>query len=237
MNAVLLLRLLGAHFLADFALQTNVVSQGKKTKGRKAIGFLLWHSLMHAGVSYLFLAQWTNWVVPLVVFLSHFAMDYVKSHRMREGFRSFAIDQFVHVLTLVLLWAILFTDSTAWEDQVAGIWNDHYLWKVLVAYILVLHPSSLLLSLFIKKWTPTENREDSLPNAGRWIGFLERLLILTFILTEHMEGIGFLLAAKSVFRFGDLSKAKDIKTTEYVLIGTLASFTIAIIIGLLTVYL
>lgn len=41
------------------------------------------------------------------------------------------------------------------------------------------------------------------------------------------------LAAKSIFRFGELSKSKEIKTTEYVLIGTLASFTIAILTGLI----
>jgi hypothetical protein len=46
-----------------------------------------------------------------------------------------------------------------------------------------------------------------------------------------MEGIGFLLAAKSVFRFGELTKAKEVKITEYVLIGALSSFTIAILIG------
>lgn len=70
-----------------------------------------------------------------------------------------------------------------------------------------------------------------MPNAGKWIGYLERILILTFIFTHNIEGIGFLLAAKSVFRFGELNKAKDIKITEYVLIGTFASFTIAILIG------
>ena len=48
-----------------------------------------------------------------------------------------------------------------------------------------------------------------------------------------MEGVGFLLAAKSVFRFGDLNKAIDIKTTQYVVLGTMTSFKIAIIIGLL----
>ncbi|VTP98075.1 Uncharacterised protein [Sphingobacterium daejeonense] len=32
-----------------------------------------------------------------------------------------------------------------------------------------------------------------------------------------MEGVGFLLAAKSIFRFGDLTNAKDTKFTEYVL--------------------
>lgn len=62
---------------------------------------------------------------------------------------------------------------------------------------------------------------------------MERFLILTFILTETMEGIGFLLAAKSIFRFGDLNKAQELRTTEYILIGTLTSFVIAISIGLI----
>lgn len=39
-----------------------------------------------------------------------------------------------------------------------------------------------------------------------------------------MEAVGFLLAAKSVFRFGDLRDDQDRKRTEYVLIGTLLSF-------------
>ena len=53
-----------------------------------------------------------------------------------------------------------------------------------------------------------------------------------FIITNHFEAIGFLLAAKSIFRFGDLKEAKDRKLTEYVLIGTLLSFGIAILAGL-----
>ena len=48
-----------------------------------------------------------------------------------------------------------------------------------------------------------------------------------------MEGIGFLLAAKSIFRFGDLNKAQELRNTEYILIGTLTSFAIAISIGLI----
>jgi hypothetical protein len=57
--------------------------------------------------------------------------------------------------------------------------------------------------------------------------------VFCFILTGHFEAIGFLLAAKSIFRFGDLKEAKDRKLTEYVLIGTLLSFGIALLIGLL----
>jgi hypothetical protein len=47
-----------------------------------------------------------------------------------------------------------------------------------------------------------------------------------------VEAVGFLLAAKSVFRFGDLKDDHDRMRTEYVLIGTLLSFGIAIGISL-----
>lgn len=57
----------------------------------------------------------------------------------------------------------------------------------------------------------------------------KRLFIFSFIILDYWEGIGFLLAAKSVFRFGDLSNAKDRNLTEYILIGTLLSFGIAIV--------
>ena len=48
-----------------------------------------------------------------------------------------------------------------------------------------------------------------------------------------MDGIGFLLAAKSIFRFGEFTKPSEVKNTEYVMIGTLSSFAIAIILGAL----
>ncbi len=71
----------------------------------------------------------------------------------------------------------------------------------------------------------------SLKDAGKRIGYFERFLVLTFIITGYHEAIGFLLAAKSIFRFGELRDKNEIKFTEYVLVGTLASFTMAIING------
>lgn len=96
----------------------------------------------------------------------------------------------------------------------------------------MLKPASIFLSLLLKQWN-VKIKNQSLPNAGKWIGYLERLLILTFVLSGNFEGVGFLLAAKSVFRFGDLNKANDIQVTEYVLIGTLTSFAIAIMTGII----
>ncbi|MFW5760036.1 MAG: hypothetical protein ACOCXH_03530 [Cyclobacteriaceae bacterium] len=46
-----------------------------------------------------------------------------------------------------------------------------------------------------------------------------------------------MIAAKSVFRFGDLKEAGQRKRTEYILIGTLISFTLSILFGIFTKYL
>lgn len=75
--------------------------------------------------------------------------------------------------------------------------------------------------------------EASLQSAGKYIGILERIFVFTFVVTDNWEGIGFLLAAKSVFRFGDLKESKERELTEYILIGTLLSFGIATAVGML----
>ena len=239
MSLDILLRLLIAHILSDFVLQTNRINNGRKGYGKDGkseistfakYGYQVFHSVTHATASYLLVAQWDNWIIPLVIMVSHFMMDFVKSGHMKENVSSFLIDQIVHLVVILLLWAVMFQQGTicTWLEN---YWTSTRVWAIIIAYILVLKPTSIFLNLFIKRWSPTESSNQSLPNAGKWIGYLERILILTFILTGNMEGVGFLLAAKSIFRFGELSKASEIKTTEYVLIGTLASFTIAIILG------
>ena len=65
------------------------------------------------------------------------------------------------------------------------------------------------------------------------ICILESLLVFVFIISNHWKAVGFLITAKSVFRFGDLKEPKYRMLTEYILIGTLISFGIAIAVGLL----
>lgn len=230
MNIIILLKLLFAHIFSDFVLQTDAICEKKRERGLAKIKFLIFHSLIHAILSYLFVAQWKNWIVPCVIFFTHFILDFIKSSYMKERLKVLVIDQFSHVTVIFTLWLFLYSDNIQLE-WLSDIWNNHNFWCVIVAYLLILKPTSILLNLFIKRWTPEDSASRSLPNAGKYIGYLERILILSFILAGYIEGVGFLLAAKSVFRFGELNKAKDIKTTEYVLIGTLASFTVAILVG------
>lgn len=85
----------------------------------------------------------------------------------------------------------------------------------------------------MSKWNLDESpKVEGLKKAGAYIGVLERIFIFLFVVLGQWAGVGFLITAKSVFRFGDLSRAKDRKLTEYILIGTLFSFLLAILTGL-----
>ena len=227
---IILIKLLCAHLFSDFILQTDSLNNGKHVQGAKGIYFQLLHSGIHAAVAYLFVADWSCWIIPLVIFVSHFAIDFLKCKISKDSLCSFVIDQICHIAVIVILWYALF--HTDIELPCVVNFCSLKVWGIVLAYILMLKPSSVLLSLFLGRWAPSSQNTQSLPNAGKWIGYIERVLILTFVLIGNVESVGFLLAAKSVFRFGELNKAKEIRTTEYVLIGTLASFTIAILTGL-----
>lgn len=116
------------------------------------------------------------------------------------------------------------------------------LWRGL-AYLLALKPSSTAISLLLKNWTDelteTEDtgRNRPLKEAGTYIGYFERTLMVTFVLWGQLPGVALVLAAKSVFRFGDLKDHGSRMFTEYVMLGTFASTLAGISCGLLGVYL
>ena len=64
---------------------------------------------------------------------------------------------------------------------------------------------------------------------GRAIGALERALTLTLVLLGQYSAVGWIIAAKSLARFKAL---EDREFAEYFLIGTLASFLLALLAGL-----
>lgn len=232
MNLIILLKLLSAHIIADFFLQFDWVCDSKHEKGARGITAQAIHALIHAACAYLLLADWCGWVIPLVIFVTHFVIDIIKVKWFSGSTVAFLIDQLAHIAVIVVLWWAVYADQGTAQTWLSSLMLSHKFWAVLIGYMLVFKPASLLIGMFIRNWTPVNNAQlQGMPNAGKWIGYIERLLVLTFVITGHIEGVGFLLAAKSIFRFGDLNKAREIKVTEYVLLGTLASFSIALLVG------
>ncbi|MGD2129289.1 MAG: hypothetical protein PVG42_02415 [Lysobacterales bacterium] len=96
-----------------------------------------------------------------------------------------------------------------------------------------------LLGRFLRRFEESSGQDfaqGGLANGGYWIGIGERTLIYLFILSGVPEGIGFLVAAKSIFRFGEIKEPDQRELAEYILIGTLMSFTAATLVGFATKY-
>lgn len=68
--------------------------------------------------------------------------------------------------------------------------------------------------------------------AGRWIGILERLIILLLVVGDEAGAAALVVAAKAILRFPEISGDEPHLSAEYVLIGSLASWLLAIAGGL-----
>ena len=140
----------------------------------------------------------------------------------------------MHIGVVVLIWGLLFVSPETVIPAMSGILASEKLWASLLVYGLMTMPASMLIERFFRKWSDDIQNYSGLSGGGKWIGYLERLLIVTFVLSGNIAGVGFLMTAKSVFRFSDVQKG-DLRMTEYMLLGTLLSFTIALAGGFLLV--
>jgi len=228
---ILFLKLLLAHFLCDFVFQPDSWIRNKEIKKHRS-GKLYIHSLLHGILSIILVWEPSFWPYAIAISISHFLIDWLKLIFQKETNqkRWFFIDQALHLLVLgiiVGLWSGIGFDFSLLHTEKTFL--------ILTGIVFLTLPASIIIKMLISGWTPNteDKRKDSLQNAGKYIGILERLFVLTFVLSNHWQAIGFILAAKSIFRFGDLTASKERKLTEYVMIGTLLSFGMAVLTGLL----
>lgn len=229
---ILLVKLLLAHLIGDFILQPDTWVQDKNLRKHRSSKLYL-HVLIHGVATWLLVWDTTFWLPVLIIIVSHLIIDLVKIYLQDEENRTFwfVLDQCLHLLVIASIWYAWTQPALLIEDLLA-----ENILIIATAAVFLLNPTSVIIKTSISQWTPETfyTVSSSLPDAGKFIGYLERLLILIFILTGNLQAVGFLLAAKSVFRFGNLKESHDRKLTEYVLIGTLMSFGIAIITALIT---
>ncbi len=221
------------HVLGDFVLQTDTMVARK----REARVMLLHVAIVTAATWIALGLPPAPWLVALIA-VSHAAIDAAKLRWGGPGFRPFALDQAAHV-AIIALGAALFPEAWA-----AGLWAGP---AAATFPPLARLPEAMALNagMVVAVWAGGHAvREmmtgvrlaapDSLPLGGRLIGRLERLVILMLVLAEEPGAIGFLIAAKSILRFSELAREDDRHVSEYVIIGTLASFAWAIAAGYAT---
>ena len=115
---------------------------------------------------------------------------------------------------------------------------------VFIGWLILVFPAGGIIGGYLRKREPAAYKGPGLQEAGRVIGRLERTIILIFYLAGSLEGIAFLVVAKSIYRFGDLRKGHwddsddgdrevTFSISEYIILGSLLSYTFAILAGFL----
>jgi hypothetical protein len=224
-----------AHLLGDFGLQTKKMVEHKK-KHKAASWILYVHALLHGGLIYMFSPDKTIWLIPVIVAVTHFFIDLWKLNRKDTGL-FFVIDQCLHAIVLIILWLIYYQPVRWLPEKITQIGDSPTFWIITSGYMFIIFPLAYIIGFATIKWrneveTDMSRSAVSLSEAGKWIGIFERILVFTFVLTTHFEGIGFLIAAKSILRFNDIKGDNVRKEAEYILIGTLISFSTSILAGL-----
>lgn len=227
---LLFVKLILAHLIGDFVLQPlkwAIHKQANKVTSK----YLYVHIAIHFLLLLLIVWDIQFWKIALCISISHYIIDLTKLYGDRF-FKNkaipFLLDQAVHV---IVLYVCAFHDDLYHQTVVLF---QHLDWYLLTAALFVTTPASIIMGkLLLGLSDQIDTDHKSLPNAGKYIGIIERLFVLTFIVIGRWEVIGFLIAAKSVFRFNDLKERNNRKLTEYILIGTLVSFGLAIITGII----
>lgn len=225
---IALIKLLLAHVLGDFFLQPDKWVAEKERLKLKSNKLYL-HIAVHTAMIFIVFLSFDVWLQAIVIAITHYIIDAGKLLFQKPSTKRiwFFTDQALHILVILGCW-LTFYDGAKIDFNFV---NDAKIWLYIFGALLLTSPTAIIIKVVIARFIPSKG-SISLQNAGKFIGILERLLIYVFILTNHFEAVGFLLAAKSIFRFGDLKEANELKLTEYVLIGTLLSFGIALAVSL-----
>lgn len=243
--------LLAAHVVADFVIQFSWIIRNKTDLRVFAlhVGLVAVTAILALGAFSFDTAA--PWMAIAIIVISHGVLDGVKTFafkdewlaiRPRWRFAVFSLDQLGHVIFIALAaWmaSSAFADGHwAWSlpDRGTGLLE---VMTITAGFLIATRAGGFAIGIFMERFKllgletkSVQEREDrGLREAGSWIGLLERALGFVLILTGEFQALGFLIAAKSILRF---QYARDRSHSEYVIIGTLASFSWAIAAALLT---
>jgi hypothetical protein len=241
-QGILLMLLVMAHIAADFIFQTKkMVEQKQPFKG-----WMLLHILIVASTTFI-LTQ--NWKITLIIGITHWLIDSLKLFlQKKNAYKNknnllFIGDQLLHILIILLVWGWsenLF-DGIIKTVQI-GL-NSYQIILTVFSYVFVIWPTAYIIKFATQdlvKPNAQQNQnqqkqqypqETDIEHGGKRIGQYERIIILTFVLLGKYEAIGFLITGKSIIRFAQ--RDEKLKS-EYVLVGTMMSYGISILIGVLT---
>jgi hypothetical protein len=140
----------------------------------------------------------------------------------------------LHICTIfALTWLLIRPSWASLKSQLS--WSRMTGERVLeagIVYVAVVFAGGYLIRYLTRNLAagvekPGETAEE-VKNAGMYIGWLERFLVVTAIVVQSPSMVGLILTGKSIARFPELKE----RFAEYFLIGTLLSIGLAVLGGL-----
>jgi len=173
----------------------------------------------------------------VTVALIHTLLDYAKAWLSGDGWIAFTADQAAHLLVVALASIWLTASWSGMLDVIRSIVTNPLVYLYACAYVAVVFGGGYLVQKVTQSFLATMQSnltelKPGLPNAGKYIGWVERILILTFILSGYEAAVGFLLAAKALVRYPEIKEDTRGHFAEYFLVGTLTSVGLALIAGI-----
>ncbi len=153
----------------------------------------------------------------------------------------------VLALNGLIRWTAIVALSASFEDAFANGWwaslltqelQQRYLATLCVisGVVLSLPVGGAMIALSVKQFTPQLGAFalQGLTHGGTYIGWLERFLIGLLVFIHQPAGVGFLITAKSIFRFAEIKDSRQRRLAEYIIIGTFMSFAWGLLVAMVT---
>lgn len=236
------LGLLLAHLLGDFPLQLPWIA---RNKARHPLALLL-HGVVHWLLAWACLVLFVgipflsghNQAVIAGYVLVHLAIDGLKSlliarRVIADKGGTFLLDQLLH--GVVMTAAALFLSGShlaALADVVRLSASARTrILETAIMYVGVVFGGGYLIRYITRSMARgvVEEAPEQLQNAGLYIGWIERTLVITAMALQSPALVGLILTGKSIARFPEF---KEPRFAEYFLIGTLLSITLAVFGGI-----
>lgn len=232
----LLIRLLLAHIISDFILQSDKMVQAKKWFSK----YMMLHIFIVLTSTFLLTGLWE---ISIIIAVLHWLVDSLKVElETRNKIKPtliFVLDQLLHFLIIAVVWFWYFGLFDKLFKTISIPFNNYQISLKLLAYVWVFYPVGYIIKFATQNIKHiSTNAADattiaSVEHGGKLIGQFERIIILTLVLLHQYEAIGFLITGKSIIRFAD--HERNLRS-EYVLVGTMMSYAIAILTGVFVNY-
>lgn len=225
----LMLFLLLSHFIGDYYLQSQKLSDDKLRSFRSIIIHSLIYLIPFVITVFVYLISFKSaiYFLILIIPIIHFIIDSVKYFLRNYNLKEVTVyfcDQVLHILSLYLLYIFIFKNN--FTDFVNVDLKTYLSWILII--VMIAKPANITFKVCTSSIKYNNKDEESKSKTGGIIGTFERILFTIFLHLSTWEAIGLLFTGKSVTRYNKIRNDEDF--ADYFLIGTIYSVIISIFV-------